>query len=133
LEISWSEASAAHPRQQVAVQLLNPMAVWRPLLELLPALSWCKFFSSLQARVLIQRVFSNSVATFVASPPPSGVVPGDGEGGREFELSNIDGGEGSDGVFKFLFRVLSVKVEDCVIFSFFLEVLYVTCKPTAPV
>jgi hypothetical protein len=128
----WSSSSAAYPRQQMAVRLLNSMAVRRLLPDLLLALCWYQLVSSLQADVPSWRVFCNSVVATDANPSPSGAVPGDGVGGRDIELVFVNGGKGPDGVFQFSFRVLYVKVEDGVISLFFLGVLYVCCKPTTP-
>lgn len=129
LEIHWSRSSAAHLRWQYVVQLLTQMAVRRPLRVLVSALGWCHLFCSLPARVPKGRVFFSSAAAFVACLSPSGVVPGDGAGGRSVELDA--GGEGPDGIFQYRFRVFSVKVKDCAVIFISFGVLLVICKPTA--
>jgi hypothetical protein len=133
MENFWSSSSTAHPRQRKAVRLLNPMVVRRLLSDLLPALCWYQFVSSLQAVVPLRRVFCSSVAAINANSSPCGAVPGDGEAGRGIELIFVNGGEGPDGASKFSFKVLSVKVEDCVVVLFLLGVLHVSCNPTPPI
>lgn len=131
LEFSWSASSADLPRRRPAVLLLTLMAVRRALRALVLALCWRHLCFSLRAGVSKGRVFCSSVAALNACLSPSGIVRGGGAGGRGVELAFIAGGEGPDGVPYILFRVLLVKVEDCNGISFYFEILFVNCKPTA--
>jgi hypothetical protein len=89
-------------------------------------------FFSLPAGVPKGRVFSSSAVAINACVSPSGAVPGDSVGGHGVELIHTSGGGGPDGVLHYFFRVPFVKDEVCNVFFFLSEVLYVTCKPTAP-
>jgi hypothetical protein len=88
------------------------MAVRRLLRALVLVMCWYHLFS-LPAGEPKGRVFRCSVTAFNASLFPSGVVPGDGAGGRDVELVFVAGGEGSNGILLVLPRVLFIKVEEC--------------------
>jgi hypothetical protein len=128
--IIWSTPTAALHRRD-AVRLLYQMVVRRLLRALELALCLLHLLFSLQADEPKWRVFFCSAAAFHAGPSPSGVVPGDGAGGRGIEFDLIDGGEGSDGFLLYLCRVLFINFEDCVLPTLYLEVLFVKCIPTA--
>jgi hypothetical protein len=85
---------------------------------------------NLQAGEPLRRPFNSSTAASNVAPSPSGAVPDDGADGRSVELIFFFGGEGPDCILESLVGVLVVKVEDIVVFCYFLEVLFVTCKPT---
>lgn len=82
-------------------------------------------FFNLQARP-----FSDSVMALIASPTPSGFVPGGGADGRDVERIFILGGQGPDCVPISLLEVLFVFLEDLVVFSFPCKVLDVLCVST---
>uniref|UniRef100_A0ACD5YC70 Uncharacterized protein n=1 Tax=Avena sativa TaxID=4498 RepID=A0ACD5YC70_AVESA len=116
MEIFWSSSSAAHHSRSSVVQLLTPMAEGQPLRALVPAVCWCYLTFFLPAGVPKGRILRSCAAAFNIAPVPSGVVPGDDEGGRGIKLICKSGGEGPDGVLLFLFRVFSIKVEDYNVF-----------------
>jgi hypothetical protein len=65
---------------------------------------------NLPAGVPKRRFFSSYGVVFLGRSVPSGVVPGDGDGGHDSKLRReIDGG-GPDCSFSFYFRVLSAEV-----------------------
>lgn len=126
-----STLTAALHRQRDAVQLLYPIVVCRLLRRAsVLAMRWFQLFFSLQAGVPKRRVFISLVAAVHAGVSPSGAVPGNSAGGRGIKLIFVDGGEGPDGFFLYLCRVLSIKLEDSVVLFFYLEVLLVKCNPT---
>jgi hypothetical protein len=130
-EIPWSSPSAAFQRrQQFTAQLLNKMAVGRPLRALSLAHCWRQLFFFLQAGEPNRRIFESSVPAFIVSSSPSGSVPGDGAGGRDHKLSTV-GGEGPDCVFIFSCRVLSIKIQGRVAVKVSARGLDVNCNPTA--
>lgn len=73
------------------------------------------------------RPSEGSLPAFEALSLPSGIVPGDGEGGRRWSPSSCSKEEGPDCIFSLQFRVLGVNCEDCVVISFSFRVLCVTC------
>lgn len=68
--------------------------------------------------VLKERIFVSCVAAFIAWSSPSGAVLGDGVGGCDVELNISGGGEGSDCIFYFSFKALSVKARGLLQFLF---------------
>lgn len=76
------------------------------------------------------RPFIGSATEICVAPSPSGLVPGDGAGGRRVELGIAIGGEGPDCFLQVLDTILFVKAEDLIAFSFYFKVLDANCKPT---
>jgi hypothetical protein len=90
----------------------------------------CPSSFNLQAGVPKRRPYISSAAEICVDPSPSGLVPGDGAGGRRVELGISIGGEGPDCFLQVLDRVLFAKSEDLFAFHFYFMVLNVNCKPT---
>jgi hypothetical protein len=92
----------------------------------------CHFNFSLPVSEPKGRVFNISAMASIACPFPSGVVPRYGVGGRGVEHVCIVGGEEPDGVPHLYSRVFFVIFEDYVVIVYYLEVLWVICKPACP-
>jgi len=90
-----------------------------------------QLFFNLLADVPKGRPLGSSSAAIFGGLVPSGFVPGDEVAGRDWKRRRELGGDGPDGFSVSCFRVLFAKSEDLVVFSFFVDVLYVKCNTTA--
>ena len=77
-----------------------------------------------------RRPFEGSPMAFIVFPLPSGLVPGEKEGGRRW-CPCYGGGEGGLDCFSCLcFRVLCAILQDCFVISVSYGVLFVICTPS---
>jgi hypothetical protein len=91
--------------------------------------SHCRFFNLLAGEPN-RRPICDLATALIVNPSPSGLVPGDGAGGRDVERVFFLGGEGPDCTLHSFLGVLCAILEGLFVISFSSEFLGVICKPT---